>query len=715
MLLASMIVPSWAQAVGEAAAQAQALIESDGQMVVTATRVPTGQLTTPGAVDVIRVRGLRDTLPLIDAAEVLRRAPGLNVQNRQNYAQDTQISIRGFGSRSTFGIRGIKLYVDDIPASIPDGQGQGAIIPFFAVESLEVLRGPWAVGYGNAAGGVISATTARATPSAALELRSFAGGDATAVNSIYAGLPSERNEAIGGFIAAQRLRSDGYREHSRVRRDQTYARVDLVLATSTTLTLTGNRIEQPDTDDPLGLTRAQFDAAPRQVAAVATQFNTRKSIRHQQAGAVLSSSLAGLEWKAILYGGSRDVVQFLATPVAAQALASSAGGVVDIQRRFQGAGLRVSSEQGSLTWALGADIDRADDDRRGFENFVLRGGEPELGVRGNLRRDELNTQRARDFFGTLNWRASELTSLHVGARRSEIRLAVVDRFIRVGNGDDSGAIRYRATSPSLGLLRRLDETSSVYISASRGFETPTSAELAYQPDLSAGLNFALQPSTTRQWEAGFKRITNALALKLALFDIRSQNEIVQASSTGGRTTFQNAAATSRRGAELSVDWKSGTALSGYAALTGIRAKVSQRYTAGFGSTARLIEAGSSMPAVPRATLFAELMWHPGGRSSPGLSIAADLNTRARIAADDANLTNAAGFAAFGASLRYRLLPILTVMQTARPVEVVFAVRGDNLANAKYAGSVIVNEANLRFFESAAGRRGSVNVSGVVRF
>ena len=200
-----------------------------------------------------------------------------------------------------------------------------------------------------------------------------------------------------------------------------------------------------------------------------------------------------------------------------------------------------------------------------------------------------------------------------------------------------------------------------------------------------------------------------------MFDIRSQNEIVQASSTGGRTTFQNAATTSRRGVELSVAWKSGTALSGNAALTGIRAEVSQRYTAGFGSTARLIEAGSSMPAVPRATLFAELVWHPSGRSSPGLSIAADLNARARIAADDANLTNAAGFAAFGVSLRYRLLPSLTVMQTARPVEVVFAVRGDNLANAKYAGSVIVNEANLRFFESAAGRRGSVNVSGVVRF
>ncbi|MBC7625225.1 MAG: TonB-dependent receptor plug domain-containing protein, partial [Aeromicrobium sp.] len=126
---------------------------------VTATRVPSTGPHVPAAVDIIRMQDLRGTLPMIDAAEVLGRVAGVNTQNRQNYAQDTQISIRGFGSRATFGIRGIKIYVDDIPATIPDGQGQGAVVPFFAVETIEVLRGPWAVGYGNAAGGVIAATT----------------------------------------------------------------------------------------------------------------------------------------------------------------------------------------------------------------------------------------------------------------------------------------------------------------------------------------------------------------------------------------------------------------------------------------------------------------------------------------------------------------------------------------------------------------------------
>ena len=696
---------------------ARQIVERDA-VVVTATRVPATQLNVPGAVDVIRIDQLRANLPLIDAAEVLNRAPGLNIQSRQNYAQDTQISIRGFGSRATFGIRGIKLYVDDIPATIPDGQGQGAIIPFFAVNGLEVLRGPWAVGYGNAAGGVIAASTRAAVNAPALEVRRVNGSDATMVTSAHVG-SSASGELVNGYIAAQRLQSEGYRDHGRVRRDQAYARMDVALGNTTFLLLVGNRIDQPDTEDPLGLTRAQFDAAPRQATSVATQFNTRKSIRHQQAGAVLTSNMAGLDWKAIVYGGTRDVVQFLATPVGAQSVASSSGGVIDLQRRFQGVGLRAAQSGGSLTWTLGVDLDRADDQRQGFENFVSRAGGIELGVRGNLRRDELNTQRANDVFGMLNWTAADRTSLHLGLRRSDIRLSVDDRYVRVGNGDDSGQIRYASSSPTAGLLQRLNDTVSVYVSASRGFETPTAAELAYRPDQSSGLNVALQSSATRQWEAGVKHISTTLSLKFAAFEIRSKNEIVQSSSSGGRATFQNAAATRRRGAELSADWKPAPHWSAYLALTGIRAEVSEAYTAGVGAAARPISAGSAMPAVPRANLFAEVVWRAMGREenrqAAGLSIAADVNARSRMAADDANTTFAAGYAALGASIRYQM-PLATSMLPSGTRGVIdVGLRGDNLTDTKYAGSVIVNDANQRFFEGAPGRRGSVNVAATIRF
>ncbi|MBC7623664.1 MAG: TonB-dependent receptor, partial [Aeromicrobium sp.] len=546
-----------------------------------------------------------------------------------------------------------------------------------------------------------------------VEARAVVGADATRITTLQVAVPTRPDETFGGFVASQRLTSNGYRDHSRVEREQTYAKLVLGVSAMSSLTFTANAIDQPDTQDPLGLTRAQFDAAPRQVASVATQFNTRKSIRHRQAGLVWDSRLAGLDVKAIVYGGTREVVQYLATPLSAQAAASSAGGVVDFDRTFGGAGLRLANTSGPLTWALGVDTDRATDERKGFENFISRGtaNVNELGVRGILRRDETGRQRANDVFAQANFAFDERISMQVGLRRSEVSFEIADRYVRAGNADDSGAVRFSALTPALGLSARIDQWSSIYVSASRGFETPTNAELAYRPDQAAGPNFSLRASKSKQVEAGFKWINETLSLKTAAFVIRSQDEIVQASSVGGRATFQNAASTNRRGFEVSVDWKPTTAVSATAALTAIRAEVGQGYLAG----GRSVAVGNTMPAVPRGNLFVALRWHPAGRGSDGLSITADVTARTRMAADDANTTYAAGYAALGLDLRYRWQAIVRTGQAGSSIEIDTFLRGDNLADAKYAGSIIVNDANSRFFESAPGRRVMVGVTAAIRF
>ncbi|MCA2999113.1 MAG: TonB-dependent receptor [Rhodocyclaceae bacterium] len=694
-----------------------AAADDAADVVVTATRMPTADPLVSAVVDLIRLQDLRGTLPMIDAAEVLGRVAGINTQNRQNYAQDTQISIRGFGARSAFGMRGIKLYVDDIPATIPDGQGQGAVVPFFTVDTIEVLRGPWAVGYGNAAGGVIAARTRSASAIAGVESRLLMGADATRITTLQIATPTSPSgpaNAFNGLVATQRLASDGYRDHSRVQRDQTYAKLVLRLAPTSSIILTANAIDQPDTQDPLGLTRAQFEADPRQVAAVATQFNTRKSIRHRQAGLVWDLRLAALDVKAIVYGGTRAVVQYLATPLSAQLAASSAGGVVDFERTFSGVGLRVAGAQGPLTWALGFDFDRACDERKGFENFLQRVTATELGVRGVLRRDETGRQRANDFFGQANWAIDNTMAVQVGWRHSEIRFEVADRYIRAGNADDSGGVRYSALTPAVGFSKRLNTSLSAYVSASRGFETPTSAELAYRPDQAAGPNFALKPSTSKQWEAGWKWIDKVLSVKAAAFAIRSQDEIVQATAVGGRSTFQNAASTNRRGLELSVDWKPSAKITAIAAVTAIRAEVGQAYVAG----GRTVASDSMMTAVPRGNLFAALRWRPAGVRSDGWSgwsVGADVMARSRMAADDTNTAYAAGYAALGMDVRYRWRDVRISSPAASALEIEAFVRSDNLTDAKYVGSVIVNDANLRFFESAPGRRVMLGVAAAVRF
>ena len=357
---------SCAAGLGNAFAQSATQLLPQAEIVVTATRLPTASVNAPASVDRVDVKALGVGLPLVDVSEVLNRVPGIVVQNRQNFAQDTQISARGFGARASFGIRGLKLFLDDIPASIPDGQGQGAIFPLFAISSIEVLRGPWAVPFGNAAGGVISAQSQAPVPGIK---GSFAlGPDRTRVSTLQAGAGTG---SFSGGVAAQRFSSDGYRAHSAVLREQTYSRLDLNLDGGHRFMLTANLIRQPDTADPLGLTQTQFNADPRQAPAAAISFNTRKSIKHQQVGAVYGGGIGALTWKLVAYGGNRDIEQFLSTPVSAQVAAASAGGVVSLDREFHGVSGKLSYAQPAWTATIGVEMDNASELRRGYENMSL--------------------------------------------------------------------------------------------------------------------------------------------------------------------------------------------------------------------------------------------------------------------------------------------------------------------------------------------------------
>ena len=694
--------------------------EVKDEIVVTATRLPNASGSAPASVDRVAVEAIKAGLPLIDLSEVLNRVPGIVVQNRQNFAQDTQISARGFGARASFGIRGLKLFVDDIPASIPDGQGQGAVIPLFAISSIEVLRGPWAVPFGNAAGGVITAKTAmppytshapNISPTPQFETSVAAGPDQTLISTLQAGASTEN---IAGHIASQRLSSDGYRAHSQVRREQSYARLDLALAAGQQLMFTGNLIRQPDTADPLGLTRAQFDADARQAPTAALAFNTRKSIHHQQLGIVYDGNAGALTWKILAYGGSREIEQYLSTPVAAQAAAGSAGGVVALDRQFHGAGFRLSAVQAIWSWTVGAEFDDAQELRRGYENFINDGNDISrriIGVKGRLRRDELNNQRALDTYGYLDWALASDWKAHAALRSNRISFASTDRYITPGNGDDSGERRYQRMTPALALVHNLSAVSNVYVSASSGFETPTAAELAYRADRSSGLNLGLMASTNRQAELGFKQRQKNAAINIALFVVNTVDEIVPAASTAGRTTFQNGGRTSRHGLESSVDWQPfdsphpATALAMRFSYTFLDARFRDGYQV-LDSSGRRVVSGAVIPGIPRHQFFVEAAWR---RGLPGWSSVIEWQARSRVFADDANtaVATASGYGVVNARLVYRF--------NWGAMELQPFVRLENLFDKKYVSSVIVNEANQRYFESAPPRRWMVGVSGAVRF
>src|SRR5688572_19679825 len=330
------------------------------EVTVTATRIEGETFDLPVAIDRVDRDVIREHKPQVNLSESLNRVPGVVVQNRQNYAQDLQISSRGFGGRSTFGVRGIRLYADGIPATMPDGQGQAATFNLGSADRIEVLRGPFSSMYGNAAGGVIQIFTADGPPEPTLSGGFFAGSYDTWKLATQFGGTSGPFNYIGDL---SRFQTDGYRDHSYARRDQLNAKAKYDLGQRGLLTLVVNSLDQPETQDPLGLTAAQVVQDPRQAGTNAIAFNTRKSISQTQAGVTYGLDVTGanrLEVRA--YGGDRQVTQYLAIPLATQAAPTHSGGVVDLDRGYGGGGLRWTHMAGPggapLTANVGIDYER---------------------------------------------------------------------------------------------------------------------------------------------------------------------------------------------------------------------------------------------------------------------------------------------------------------------------------------------------------------------
>ncbi len=682
-------------AVGEAFAQAQGVGQGRSLAPMTVTVNPGVEqpaFDTPASIDVIDGEVLREGQLQVNLSEALARVPGVVALNRQNYAQDLQISLRGFGARSTFGVRGIRLYVDGIPATAPDGQGQVSHFDLSSAGRLEVLRGPFSALYGNSSGGVISLFTEDGGPDTVAHAATAWGSDG--VQRHNARLSGETG-ALQYHLSVMRFRTDGWREHSAAERTTLNGKLGWRLSDDTRLTLVGNGVDMPDVQDPLGLTRAAFEANPRQAAGAATLFDTRKSVRQQQAGLILDHRLdAGNDLKLTVYRGGRDTLQFLSIPVAVQAPPTHAGGVIDLGRTYRGLDARWTHKARwggrAATVTAGVAVDQVREDRRGFENF----SGATLGVRGALRRDEDNLARNFDPYLQAEWAASERWSLSAGVRHSRVRMRSRDRFIAPGNPDDSGSVGFSAFTPAVGAVYHLSGSVNLYAAAGRGFETPTLAELSYRPGGLPGLNLGLLEATSRQWELGAKaKLDRAWQLNAAVFEARTRNEIVVASNTGGRSVFQNAGATRRQGMELAADARWDAGWSTRLAATVIDA----RYRSG-------PFAGNRLPGVPRTQLFGELAWE---HRPSGLQAALEWRHVGRIPVDDANGDAAA--AAATANLRVSLEQAVG-RWTFREF-----VRVDNLTDKAYAGSVIVNEGNGRFFEPAPGRTWLLGASGSYRF
>ncbi|MDC5480464.1 TonB-dependent receptor family protein [Acinetobacter baumannii] len=684
---------------------------------VEATRTDTGYLQTPASVFRIEAPQV-DSSSQVNLTEVVKGIPSLQIRNRENYAQDLQLSMRGFGARSTFGVRGIRLYVDGIPATMPDGQGQTSNIDLSSLDHVEVLTGPFSSLYGNSSGGTILTSTKEGQGKDSIEL-SYSGGshDKSRAGLVLQGGAKEANEP-SYVISSSYFDTDGYREHSGAEKVLNNAKLSWNLDDGSKINWVTNYVKI-HADDPQGLTHAQWNANPKQVNDADNTYKVRKDIEQTQTGMTWSKPINDKnELYAMAYLGNRQVTQYQSIPkgdvtlkdgkpiYTGQANPNHAGGVIDFDRNYYGADFRWTGKEllPNTTVSVGVALDAMDEDRKGYENFNANGI---YGVKGKLRRDEDNTLWNIDPYLQASWQFLPTWRLDTGVRYSNVHYKSKDHFTSgpdqygTVNGDDSGKTDYDKVLPSAALSWQILPELMAYVSYAKGFETPTFTEMAYRPDGQSGFNFDLTASTSDTYETGLKSQNQLGDFTLAIFQTKTKDDIVSAGNSNGRSTFRNADKTLREGVEFAWNKKLWRDLIATASYSYLDATFDADISA-LGNIAQ-ISSGNAIPGIAKNQAYASLAWQP----SHGLYGGVDVQYMDKVYVNDTNSDAAPSYSVTSANVGYAWV--------MGDWKVNSFARVDNLFDKKYAGSVIVNDGNSRYFEPADGRNWSAGLRVIKQF
>ena len=679
VLFAALIAPA-----------ARADDDSLKEVTVTAGKIAQKRFDAPASISTVDGEAIRASGPQVNLSDALSGVPGVVALIRNNYAQDIQISIRGFGARAAFGTQGIRLIADDIPMSIPDGTGQASSMSLSSVDRIEVLRGPLAQLYGNSSGGVIQTFTREAGAVPELGAQLYTGSFGLARYDAQASGRSA-NGQVGIVADASTFNTDGWRANSAAKREQLNTVLTMDPQAGTRVKLVFNIFDSPTAQDPLGLTAAQLQKNPQQAGNNAVLDQTRKSVQQGQLGLVLQQKLPGdLQFQGRVYYGTRDNLQYQASS-ATTSPANATGTWVGLGREYGGIGLQLKGQQNQwavpMEWVAGYDADKSSEHRQG--------GAAKLGYEiGNPTTDQQNIATNNDVFAQTNWYLSDHWTLVAGARYSQVTLSNDDHL--TSSSPDSGSVTYRKLTPVIGLTWHATDALNLYANAGQGFETPTLSNVVYSNvggTLISRFNPNLQAATSQTLELGAKWLPSASqSLDTALFHTVTHNEIVTSISSAGKTSYVNAPSTLRQGLELAYRVQLAPHWSTRWSGTLMRAQYSSAYNSG--STA--VASGNAMPSIPEKQALGSLSWSQQAHKDltpmklSGAEATLEWVARSQLWANDANTAAAAGQGLFNLRLREG------VQWGALAVEGFAAI--NNLANRQYVGTVITNQSAGQYYE-----------------
>lgn len=672
-------------------------------VVVSSSRSEQRSFDAPASIQSLNRDIIQDSGPQMNASESLNKIPGVVASNRQNYAQDLQISIRGFGSRTKFGVRGVRLIIDGIPATIPDGQGQSSSISLTSMERIEVLRGPMAQLYGNSAGGVIQAFTRQAPEVPELMFQGYYGSYGTyRTDWQYA-------QKVGQFSLVadySTFKTDGYRQNSQTERNQFNGKFTYDHDEKTKFTLIANYFDLPYAYDPVGITRADFDSKGGAYSRYSAypQYRLRKTIEQTQFGGVFDRQIdatSSISFRA--YSGNRTNTHF-------NNATSTPPTFVGLDRDYKGIGLEYKLAGKFLEKETTSVVGFSYDESSEISTKGKTNSQGEILYPLDLSRNENRKAKNMDYFGQMTLRASDQLSLVGGLRSTSVKLSNND-FI-TGDGNSSGQVTYSAINPVLGITYHIADNANLYMNYGRGFETPTLAEMGYENRSSSltaidqGFNRRLVAAKSDQYEVGMKWLPNRLSrIDLAAFYISTKNEIIVDRTVGVDSSYRNISGTQRRGIELATQTILADSFKHTTALTFLDAT--------FNKSEGSVIAGNPLPGVPAKVLFTDLAWSSTDfrkdkyKQVMGTTIAAEFIAMGRVYSEDSasNLKSAPGYGVANLKIKHKF-DVSGITYTTYGAL-------NNIFDKQYIGSVIVGDANP--LEPAPGKNWMLGINAVARF
>lgn len=502
------------------------------EIEVYATRTHKRISEVPAAISVVTKDDIQRGRQQLALDESLAAVPGVFIQDRYNFSRDLRIAIRGFGARSGFGIRGVKILVDGIPESLPDGQGQSDAIDLGSTERIEVIRGPSSSLYGNASGGVINITSERGPADPFVEMRLSVGEFDFNQVQLKAGGDTGR---FNYLVNVSKMEFDGYRAHSETENTLLNARFSYAIDDESELNIVVNATDQPVANDPGGIDLAQAQADPTSARQQNVDFDTGEVLEQQRLGLTYRKSFG--EQHEIRLRNHYVWRDF------ANTLPFTGGGSTQFERLYVGGGAAYAyngewwGHKNSLI--VGLDVDRQDDDRQRYDN--------NMGVLGPLIADQNELVTNIGLFLQNEIALSDDFALTLGLRYDEIEYEVEDKFLADGN--DSAKRTLDEVSPMFGVLYSPFDTANFYATISTAFEAPTTVELT-NPSGTGGFNPNVDPQLATNYEVGVKgTLAERSNYELALFSIDVEDELIPF-DVGGRDIYDNAGESSRKGVEI---------------------------------------------------------------------------------------------------------------------------------------------------------------------